>query len=59
MVEHCCTDCRNLVEFPDHPGDDAVCPHCRVKLYINEKDQIGAYPPDDWEPGRIQGWRKD
>jgi DNA-directed RNA polymerase subunit RPC12/RpoP len=57
MVEHRCTDCRTVVEVPEHPGD-AVCPNCGVKLYVNEKDQIGAYPPEDWEPGRIQGWPK-
>jgi hypothetical protein len=51
-----CLDCRANVTFPV-PGD-VTCEACGAKLFATASGLIGRYPREDWEPGRIQGYRR-
>jgi hypothetical protein len=55
-VEKRCLDCDSVVTFPG--SGDATCPECGLNMYMNDAGQIGRYPPADWDPGGIQGWRR-
>jgi hypothetical protein len=58
MFETPCPDCKTSVAFPELPGD-ATCPACGLRLYVTDNQAIGRYPDTGWEPGGIQGRRKD
>ena len=55
--ERPCLDCRTVVTFP-RPGD-ATCPACDLQMYLTRSGQVGRYPSQDWQPGGIQGRRRN
>jgi hypothetical protein len=57
MFEYPCRDCPAVVVFREQPGD-AICPGCGLKLYLTDTGEVGAYPPEGWTPGGIQGRRR-
>ncbi|HEX9549271.1 MAG TPA: hypothetical protein VF942_18160 [Acidimicrobiales bacterium] len=50
MFQHRCVDCFAPVVFVTRPGE-ATCFGCGLRVYLNESDHIGAYPPEGWRPG--------
>jgi hypothetical protein len=57
MFDYVCRDCPTVVTFARQPGD-ATCPNCGLVMYLTEGGELGAYPPEDWTPGGIQGRRR-
>jgi hypothetical protein len=49
MITRRCLDCPALVTFPEL--EDATCPSCGSRMYINEAGQVGRYGAGDWTVG--------
>jgi hypothetical protein len=52
-----CRDCQPMVTFAE--SEDATCPQCGLRMYLTAAKQVGRYPDPEWEPGGIQGRRRD